>query len=281
MSSNKAFKNLARLGFLGALSAGIISAIDLKWLEVTEINVNLNTDRKLKIAHITDLHEFEYGKDNADLIKIIKEQAPDLICITGDLVIARYKAYANSLKFLEELVKLNIPVVYSMGNHEVNFGLTTPSIFDPYLEKVKELGVLVLDDANISFDGFKIYGYTNKMCQYPKFKKPYRLKTEEITEAVGAKPEEPVIMLAHNPIYFKEYADWGADLVLSGHLHGGIVRIPGVGGLLSPQTFFSTGYTAGLYKEKGSLMYVSRGLGVHSLPLRVFNRPEIAFININ
>ncbi|MBR6274349.1 MAG: metallophosphoesterase, partial [Lachnospiraceae bacterium] len=142
------------------------------------------------------------------------------------------------------------------------------------------------DDENYETETINFIGYTNKMKQYGKFKGIYKLSPDELSKELNKKHGNLIrkdkynIMLAHNPVYLREYASYNADLVLSGHLHGGIVRLPFIGGIMSPQTFFSRRYSAGLYKEGSCHMYVSRGLGVHTIPLRLFNRPELAFITI-
>jgi hypothetical protein len=89
------------------------------------------------------------------------------------------------------------------------------------------------------------------------------------------------ILIAHNPQYFKEYADWGADLVLSGHIHGGVVILPFLGGVLSPQVEFFPEYYAGLYQHGKSRMILSRGLHMHSIRVRMFNIPEVSCVTLH
>ena len=87
------------------------------------------------------------------------------------------------------------------------------------------------------------------------------------------------ILLSHNPLYYPAYRDWGADLTLSGHIHGGIIRIPGLGGLLSPDLTLFPRYDGGHFTERGKHLIVSRGLGNHFL-VRVMNPPEIGVITL-
>jgi hypothetical protein len=90
------------------------------------------------------------------------------------------------------------------------------------------------------------------------------------------------ILIAHNPDYFPYYADWGADLVLSGHIHGGMVRIPFINkGVVSPNVSFFPKYDAGMYREKESTMILSRGLGMHTIPIRLFNPAELVTIDFD
>jgi predicted MPP superfamily phosphohydrolase len=90
--------------------------------------------------------------------------------------------------------------------------------------------------------------------------------------------EDYQLLIAHNPLYIKNYAEWGADLVLSGHLHGGMMRLPGIGGVLSPQAKFFPKYDAGQYHYQKSQLIVSRGLGSHSIMPRIFNIPELVYV---
>ena len=88
------------------------------------------------------------------------------------------------------------------------------------------------------------------------------------------------ILLAHNPQYFKEYAGWGADLTLAGHIHGGLVRLPLLGGVVSPMVSFFPKYDGGTFFENGKEMILSRGLGTHTIPIRMFNPGELNIITI-
>ena len=88
------------------------------------------------------------------------------------------------------------------------------------------------------------------------------------------------ILLAHNPDYFKNYVKWGADMTLSGHVHGGVVRIPFWIGVISPMCMLFPKYSGGMYKKNDRAMIVSRGMGMHTIPLRMFNPAEIVVIRI-
>ena len=102
-------------------------------------------------------------------------------------------------------------------------------------------------------------------------------------DQVFAKPdaEKFNILLAHSPMFFREYEAWGADLTLSGHFHGGTIRIPGLGGLMTPQYQFFFPWCAGLFEGKrGSKLLVSRGLGTHSINIRLNNKPQVVVVDI-
>lgn len=264
-----------------------VALLDYKHLEVTRTKINIPCDsesKSLRIVHISDLHDFEYGSGNSDLFSKVKAAKPDVICISGDLINSRMKAFDNVLLLLEKLMSLNIPVLYGYGNHEENFRDCFEDEFYDYIRRVKELGVTVLNDDYYEYGDIVFAGYTNKLYQFGKFKGVYDLQYDEIAHEFTLPPEltdRKIILLAHNPMYFDLYREWGAHLVLSGHLHGGIIRLPGIGGIISPQKIFSTAYSAGLYKEDNRYMYVSRGLGVHTIPVRIFNRPELAVLDVD
>ena len=108
------------------------------------------------------------------------------------------------------------------------------------------------------------------------------IKKDDIISIVGENDKKLMnLMIAHNPIYFPSYKQWGADLVLSGHIHGGIIRIPGIGGLLSPDCTFFPKYDGGMFSEDGATMIVSRGLGTHTIPIRIFNPGELVCVDIH
>jgi hypothetical protein len=107
------------------------------------------------------------------------------------------------------------------------------------------------------------------------------LATKDMTRLLKpCKNSDYHILLAHSPNYFPTYAKWGADLTLSGHNHGGMARIPFVGGVLSTQAELFPKYTKGLYKESGRKMIVSAGMGSHTIKVRFFNPPEIVMVTL-
>ena len=127
---------------------------------------------------------------------------------------------------------------------------------------------------------FRIWGYELPLDYYRRGRN-FTLMTEQVTEALGA-PKEGCcnVLLAHNPVYFDTYAAWGADLTLSGHLHGGIVRLPLLGGVISPQMKLFPDYTRGCYTKENHRMIVGAGLGSHTIPIRINNPPELVVIDV-
>lgn len=108
------------------------------------------------------------------------------------------------------------------------------------------------------------------------------MKKWYLTEQLGICDRKAFnLLLAHNPLYFDEYADWGADLVLSGHVHGGVVILPFLGGVISPQVRLFPKYYAGTYFHGKSEMILSRGLHMHSFRIRLFNMPELSCVTLH
>ena len=119
------------------------------------------------------------------------------------------------------------------------------------------------------------------MSSYRKFSKE-SVTSGDITELLGRPAAEDActILLAHNPAYMDAYLEWGADLILSGHLHGGLVRVPGIGGIVTPQGFLFPKYSGEMTKEGDQTVIVSRGLGTHTLNIRLFNTPELISVQL-
>lgn len=245
---------------------------------------------KTKIAFISDLHGEIYGKKNADLIALIEKERPDFIFIGGDMVVggvdrkgkARKVSKPSmevSLDLLEKLGK-KFPLYHALGNHEEKLEKT---LFKEYNEGLTKLGISLLDNEEVSIfskqgEKISLYGLTLDKTYYPKLKRR-SLKGKEVEEKIGKK-DGFSILLAHSPLYFKAYHEWGADLSLSGHFHGGIMRLPLIGGILGPDFLPFPRYSGGLFSKNEKKMIVSCGLGTHTVDLRVFNPPELTVIEL-
>ena len=155
------------------------------------------------------------------------------------------------------------------------------------MKPIEKLGVKILvnDKAEFCVGGnkFCIYGYDLPEKYFEKFNR-YVFEEKHVEEALGTcnlTDNCYSILLAHNPVYFKQYAAWGADLTLSGHLHGGIIRLPFIGGVITPQAKLFPRYSAGNYTIGKKEMIVSRGLGTHTIPIRFNNKPELSVIHLS
>ena len=213
------------------------------------------------------------GLDSRDLLELVAEQEPDLIAVTGDLIdqegqLAMVPALARGLAAIA-------PTYYVTGNHEWAVGGV------PALKEILTAnGVTVLSNQFVPLerngDTIVLAGIDDPNG-YADQKTP-----EELAAEVYAACGDPFwILLAHrNNRFARQYSLLGADLVCSGHAHGGIVRLPGTDGLFSHDLDLFPSYTAGLYEENGSVLFVTRGLGNSGPSFRVFNRPEIAVLTL-
>ncbi|MBU5484069.1 metallophosphoesterase [Clostridium sp. MSJ-11] len=280
---------------LAAISVFIYAQFN--WLEVSEYKISSdkigNEFDGFKIVQLSDLHSKEFGKNNSTLIKKIKKLNPDIIVTTGDMYNSTNDDGEVFYNLAKELSK-DYKIYYIVGNHEqiseVRREESEVSKENNYIESLKELGVTVLDNDKVEIEreGKKInlYGleiplrfYKDKNTATYSGDKPY--DKSNVEKAIGKASEEDFnILLAHNPIYFPVYSSWGADLTLSGHTHGGIIRIPFKGGLLSPERTFFPKYDGGEFELDESKLIVNRGLGNDTIKLRIFNRPEISVITL-
>ena len=218
------------------------------------------------IAQVSDLHNAEFGEDNEKLLDLLAGLSPDMIALTGDLVDSRSTGLGIALRFAEKAAEI-APVCYVPGNHEARI-----ADYDALREGLSAAGVTVLEDAALPLsragESITLIGLRD-----PDF-------------AAGS-PGSPArrlsgftLLLSHRPEYFPVYAGCGIDLTLSGHAHGGQIRLPFLGGLLAPGQGFLPEYDAGLCREGDAQMVVSRGLGNSVFPLRVNNRPEVVLVTL-
>ena len=274
-----------------------VAAIDGHRFVIREYRItSAKVSRRLTFVFVSDLHGKDYGNRNAALVKAIDEIHPDAVLIGGDLIVSRTAAedrkewLGTSLAFARSLARL-CPVFFTNGNHESQ--LYWDECFHPQYRRLmrglRNAGVVMLHNRSVDFKGIRISGLELPKEGYRKIF-PSRLEPSCVEEALG--PSDPSVfelLLTHNPKFFPFYADWGADLVLAGHVHGGIMRI-GRLGMISPDYRLFPKYSGGLYRypEKGTpdqhpdgapaRMVLSCGIGEHTLPLRIFNPAELGVI---
>ena len=231
-----------------------------------------------RIAHVSDLHNTEMGKDNEKLLDMLQEADPDIIAITGDIIDSRNTDIDVALQFTKDAMEI-APCYYVTGNHEARV-----SEYDELKEGMIELGVAVLEDVHINLEQsgetISLLGVND-----PSFQTDYlfgdsetvmQSKLHEITN----EEDTYTILLSHRPELFEVYTESKVDLVLSGHAHGGQFRLPFVGGLVAPNQGLFPKYDAGLYTEENTNMIVSKGIGNSILPFRFNNRPEVILIEL-
>ena len=242
------------------------------------------------IVMLADLHNHTYGENNKILLGEIEKNSPDFVCLAGDMLIGHSQIpYEIGQKAVMELAK-KYPVFYGLGNHEARMRQDVEiygTRYEEYMKPLKALGVKVLVNEQADFavgeNKFRIYGYDLPPKYFKKFNR-YVFEEAQVEEGLGkCENSEKIyhILLAHNPVYFKQYAAWGADLTLSGHLHGGIIRLPLIGGIITPQAKLFPRYSAVNYRIGEKQMIVSRGLGTHTIPIRFNNKPELSVIRLS
>lgn len=218
-----------------------------------------------RIAQISDLHNAEFGEDNAKLVEKLKECNPDIIVFTGDLIDS-YRADINiSIAFAEKAAEI-APCYFVAGNHEARI-----SEYNELLERLELAGVTVLQNESVELergaDTITLLG-----VQDPSFEADaVNYALSELVEV----SDRYTVLLSHRPEMFDIYASNEVDLVLSGHAHGGQFRLPFVGGIIAPGQGLFPKYDAGLYTKNDTNMIVSRGIGNSIIPFRVNSRPEI------
>ncbi len=243
----------------------------------------------LKIVFVSDLHSATYGVKNEKLIRSIEEEHPDLILIGGDMFVKDPEPDMSvAFSFIKEIVKL-APVYYANGNHEkkvMEYWKESKEVFANYKRELEQLGVtyLVNESSTITYQGrtIEIIGLDLELRDYRKIWHKYELKKEEIKKMVPARKSSTDyrILLAHNPRYFRLYQTLDVNLVLSGHVHGGIMILPILGGVIAPDLRLFPKYDFGLFQGGNTKMILSKGLGVHSIKFRIFNIPELTVIQL-
>ena len=229
-----------------------------------------------KIAHVSDLHNAVFGRKNERLLSLIRAAEPDIIAITGDLIDSRHTDIDSALAFVEAAAEI-APVYYVTGNHESRLD------FDEIEPRLIAAGARVLrneaEDIGRGVERIRPAGVDD----------PISIRTGGTAEVRAAAELEQLgdgggtftVLLAHRPELVEVYAEYGAGLVLSGHAHGGQVRLPLLGGLYAPGQGLLPEYDSGLYSLGETQMVVSRGLGNSVAPLRVNNRPELVIVTLS
>lgn len=230
-----------------------------------------------KIIQISDFHNNTLTKLSSDLLKEIKEQEPNIIVITGDLIDSRKTDTNVAINFLKDIKDI-APIYYVTGNHE-----SRVKEYSQLKEQVKNLGINILDGKTIVLEQkdsiINLIGIDD-----PKFFSEAAVSDSEIIKteinALEYDKNSYTILLSHRPEEFNTYVSENIDLVFTGHAHGGQIRILFVGGVVAPNQGFFPKYTSGKYVEKNTTMIVSRGIGNSIIPFRINNRPELIIVEL-
>ena len=231
-----------------------------------------------KIAQVSDLHNAEIGEENERLLAMIEAAEPDIIAITGDMIDSRRTNIETALDFAEKAVKL-APCYYVNGNHELRV-----LEYEELKKGLLELGVVVLENEstkiNIKNQEIMVIGISDPSLEANEL---WSVEEEVVNDHLGELikvDDNYKLVLSHRPELLEIYCEAGADLVLTGHAHGGQIRLPFVGGIIAPHQGFFPKYDGGLYIKEETNMIVSRGIGNSLFPLRFNNRPEVVLIEL-
>ena len=227
-----------------------------------------------KIVQVSDLHNAEFGENNIDLLSAIKEQSPDIIVVTGDIVDSQRTNVQIARDFVNNASKI-APVYYVTGNHEARV-LVEDEIDNVELNE----NVIVLHNKDVLIEkgesAIQLIGVDD-----PDYK-----AVNDSTEYMGNRLEKYCnneyfkILLSHRPELFEVYTQNNMNVIFSGHAHGGQFRLPLVGGVIAPHQGLFPEYDSGVYTNDNTNMVVSRGLGDSIIPLRINNPPELVVVTL-
>ena len=249
--------------------------------EYTMVSDRINSE--IKIAVISDLHNMDFFNDNKAVVNKIKSGEPDMIAIVGDMIDGKAETSENTLNVITPLPDIS-PTYYAIGNSEILF-----SEYDKFINDVEEAGVVVLDDrvdsVNINGNDITLLGLSS--YSFGDVENPeYTALAKQLCENDTFR-----LLLCHYPEYSQWffgrdlYYEYDFELMLSGHTHGGLVRLPIAGALFAPQQMWFPEYSKGLYyvdreNKNPYYMLVTAGLGQDKRFVRINNFPEVSFITV-
>lgn len=262
----------------------LLFALDLilpqKYISVTRyIYKNSEIKQNFKIVQLTDLHNYQFGSKNQRLISKVKAESPDVIFLTGDMLNADEERTDILMNLIQQLVKI-VPVYASLGNHEIEYVQLSGN--RDLIAQMEEAGAVVLDkeylDMEINGQEVRLGGVYGYVLSPDDKEDPEQTFMKEFQDTDRFK-----ILLSHVPeglLLWKSMEHWDVDLVFSGHVHGGQVRIPFVGGLYDPEEGYFPTYTKGMFECGNGTMVLSAGLGSSRGVPRVNNLPELVVCEV-
>lgn len=230
-----------------------------------------------RIAQVSDLHNCEFGENHEDLLQALKDGKPDMIAITGDLVDSYFPHLERSMDFVARATQV-APVYYVSGNHE------SRQDYKEICRRLEQLDVTVLDGNSVVLtretDTITLLGVQDPAFFADSLSDDKDEDKKEMRDLLSQlqMPEGFCVLLSHRNDMLELYAETGADLVLSGHAHGGQFRLPWIGGIYAGKLFPK--HDGGVYTQEDTTLVVSRGLGNSLFPFRVNNPPELVFVTL-
>lgn len=250
-------------------------------IKLTKYDVNLvrlpNLFREFKIAQISDFHNTNSKRIAINMKRQLKNNKPDIIVITGDLIDSRRTDLKIAKKFIGS-IKGIAPIYYVLGNHEARI-----SDIQELEKELKSLGVNILRNGKIELvlneQSIEILGLDDLALHIPLVEQQNAEKIKEYIQTslkdMMGNSSKFKILLVHRPELVDIYSISDIDLIFSGHAHGGQIRIPIIGGIFAPGQGLFPKYTNGVHEKNNTKIVISRGVGNSGFPFRINNRPEL------
>ncbi|GGK01010.1 phosphoesterase [Lentibacillus kapialis] len=237
---------------------------------VTFRSTKLPADTLITILQISDLHNHVFGSDNKRLIKAIQDANADLIVLTGDLIDKKTMTFEHIFPLIEQLTESNQHVYFVSGNHEWENGRTAE-----FFNALKKRHVTILNNRHTRMTKgntiINLVGIDDAATEHDNVREAFRnLDCKNYT-----------ILLSHSPGIINQDEPISADLVLSGHTHGGQIRLPLIGTLIAPGQGFFPAYDKGTFQLTPNLyLYIDSGMGTTRIPVRFFNQSQLSLITV-
>lgn len=221
-----------------------------------------------RILQVSDLHNKLFDKNQTPLVELTREAAPDIIVITGDMIDGNHPHVDPAIRYAEQAVDI-APVYYITGNHELFAAAETTEL----LTRLRACGVQVLETEEV------VLARGGEKISLLGFDSSYAVNGLQKKLVQDARCDYRIVLM-HNPLLFPKLSELDVNLALAGHIHGGQVRLPVIGGLYGPEQGILPEYDDGMYTENDTTMIISRGVGNSGFPVRVFNRPELVLVTL-
>ncbi|WP_117170009.1 metallophosphoesterase [Paraliobacillus sediminis] len=262
------------MSLLFVLLVGIKAYYDTNLFKVNQVafeTEKMPNRSSITILQLSDLHNKVFGDQNKKLIKKVEDLNADIIVITGDLIDRKTSDFTDMFALVEELMILNENVYFISGNHEWDNPDT-----EVFFAGLEELNVSMLDNAHttITLDNatINLVGIGDSSTEH-----------DNLAAALdGLNPDNYTVLLSHTPDTSNSFIESPVDLTLSGHTHGGQVRLPFIGGVVAPDQGFFPAFDKGIFERgDGKYLYIDSGLGTSILPIRFLNQSQMSMITVH
>ncbi|MFC2471543.1 MAG: metallophosphoesterase, partial [Lachnoanaerobaculum gingivalis] len=276
------FSKIIGLGAVGSISLLLRSFYERKNFKTVQYSISSEKiESEKKIVFLTDLHNNSFGKNNEKLLAAIEDISPDLVLIGGDMITVKSRLGIENVLPLLKRLSSKYKCIYANGNHEQRlsenkFGLN----YRQYKQIMEDMGIVYLSNKSYDLDdNMCVHGLDLERKYYlRRFKKP--LDPGYINKHISIDESKFNILLAHSPLFVKDYADSHVDLALAGHFHGGTIRFPCGVGVMTPQLHFFNRLVVGMKKVGNMVQIIGAGLGTHSINIRLNDMSELIVINL-